>query len=214
MNASHPVAAADGTVLAYLKYPAPGRVKTRLAATVGSAAAADLYRGWIGTVLGRLQPLRPHVALVGAIDGAAPDAFAEWATLVDDWWPQPAGDLGARLDAGFAYAHARGGPVFAVGTDCLELEPDSIREALAALDAADAVFGPTADGGYYLVGTARYIPGFFDSIRWSSEHTLRDHFLRCYEHNWRAELLPILDDIDTWDDWTAYCNRVAREPLP
>ena len=203
-----------GTVLVYLKYPEPGRVKTRLAATIGFDAAAELYRGWIGVVLGRLQSLRPAVTIIGAIDGAGPEAFAAWGALVDGWWQQPGGDLSARLDAGFKFAHAADGPVLAIGTDCLEIEPDAIRDALGLLRGHDAVFGPTGDGGYYLVGTARYLSGFFTAIRWSSPDTLRDHFLRCHESDWRAELLPVRDDIDTWEDWVAYCRRTGAEVAP
>jgi rSAM/selenodomain-associated transferase 1 len=208
------MSAATGTVLVYLKYPEPGRVKTRLAATIGPSKAAELYRGWIGLVLDRLQSLRPSVSIVGAIDGAAPVAFAEWESLVDAWWPQPPGDLGSRLDAGFKHAHTAGRPVLAIGTDCLEITPDLIGEALGTLRHRDAVFGPTGDGGYYLVGTARYLAGFFDNIRWSSPDTLRDHFLRCHASNWRVELLPVLDDIDTWVDWVAYCRRAGVEVDP
>lgn len=204
-----------GTVLVYLKYPEPGRVKTRLAATVGPARAVELYREWIGHVFERLQPLRPAVSVIGAIDGAAPEAFSPWVSFVDGWWQQPAGDLGHRLDAGFKQFHNANAPVLAVGTDCLELDADGIREALTRLLNCDAVFGPTGDGGYYLVGTSRYLPGFFDAIRWSSSDTLRDHLARCRDHNWRTELLPQLDDIDTGADWEAYRARTggrASEP--
>lgn len=201
-----------GTLLVYLKYPEPGRVKTRLAATVGPDIAAELYRGWIGAVLRRLQPLRPSVAIIGAIDGADATAFSPWESLVDGWWQQPAGDLGVRLDAGFRESHRKNAPVLAIGTDCLEIDASLIGQALARLRDFDAVFGPTGDGGYYLVGTSRYLHGFFDTIRWSSPDTLRDHFLRCHDHDWRTDLLPPLDDIDTWADWVAYCNRTGTSP--
>src|SRR5260370_776590 len=36
------------TVLVFVKYPEPGRVKTRLAATISVERAAELYRGWSG----------------------------------------------------------------------------------------------------------------------------------------------------------------------
>jgi rSAM/selenodomain-associated transferase 1 len=201
------VTSRSGTVLVYLKYPEPGCVKTRLAATIGPVRAAGLYRGWIGQVLDRLQPLRPGITIIGAIDGARPEAFADWTAFVDRWWEQPVGDLGARLDAGFRYAHADDRPVLAIGTDCLELEPHLIREAFARLQDRDAVFGPTSDGGYYLVGTARYLTGFFTGIRWSTANTLDDHLRRCQENDWRVELLCTLNDIDTWDDWLAHCQR-------
>jgi len=196
-----------GTVLVFLKYPRPGRVKTRLAAVVGGERAAELYRGWIGLVLRRLQPLRPRVDVVGCHDGGPAELFGEWRHLADDWRAQADGDLGTRLEAAFADAFSDGRPVVAVGTDCLEADADLVAEAFAALRSQDAVFGPAADGGYYLVGAARRLPGFFDGVRWSSADTLRDHLERCRRGGWSAALLPPRHDIDTWDDWQAYLQR-------
>ena len=198
-----------GTVLVFLKYPEPGRVKTRLAAACGADRAAALYREWIGAVLAKLQPVRERSALVGFFDGAPPDRFSRWVPLVDEWVPQPAGDLGARLETGFAAAHRRGGPVVAVGTDCLELDSGLVDEAFALLAVRDAVFGPAADGGYYLVGTACHLAGFFDGIRLSTPHALADHRARCSEWGWSVGLLRELRDIDSWDDWRAHLDRQA-----
>jgi uncharacterized protein len=195
------------TVLVFLKYPEPGKVKTRLAAAVGPDRAAALYRDWIGVILRALQPVRERAVLVGFHDGGPADRFAEWSALADEWWPQPTGDLGARLTAGFADAHARGGPALAVGTDCLEIDAHLLDRALDVLRNHDAVFGPAADGGYYLVGTVRHLPRLFEGVRWSSPHTLSDHLMRCRERGWSVGLLPELADIDTGDDWQAYLAR-------
>ena len=118
------------TLLVFVKYPEPGRVKTRLARTTGPERAAALYRQWISIVLGQFQALRPATRLVGYFDGACHDAFRDWHRLADDWWPQPAGDLGARLSAGVAVALDSGGPALAVGTDCLEINPDLVAQSL------------------------------------------------------------------------------------
>ena len=197
-------------LLVFLKYPAPGTVKTRLAATIGPVRAADMYRGWIGQVLKRLQPIRDHSRLIACFDGAPGEAFAPWSALADDWWPQSAGDLGDRLRAGFAQAHAFGAPVAAVGTDCLELESSLVRTAYEMLRHKDAVFGRAEDGGYYLVGTARELPGFFDGLPWSSPDTLAAHLDRCEACGWTVGLLPALRDIDTWDDWQRYHREGSR----
>ena len=200
-------------LLVFLKYPEAGKVKTRLAEEIGADAAATLYREWIGIVLRNVQAVRPGVRVVGYVDGAAPNAFAPWAALVDEWLPQPSGGLGERLAAGFEWGYSRGGPVLAIGTDCLEIDATHVLAAQALLHrqpqppsprpsppeaggegeiSADAVFGPTIDGGYYLVGTRRHVPGFFASIRWSSQHTLPDHLSHCARLRLRVALLPEL----------------------
>jgi rSAM/selenodomain-associated transferase 1 len=198
------------TILVFAKYPAAGTVKTRLAAAVGPEQAALMYRGWIGEVFDVLQPLRGPSWLVCCFDGAPRESFGEWDHLADDWWPQPAGDLGERLAAGFQRALAGGGPVIAVGTDCLELDPPLIRQAFDVLANRDVVFGPTPDGGYYLVGMSIDARGVFASVRWSCAKTLEDHLGRCHERGWSHGLLPARHDIDTWDDWLAYLERVGR----
>jgi uncharacterized protein len=199
---------ADAPVLlVFLKYPEPGKVKTRLAAEIGAEAAAELYREWIGTVLRGVQPVRPGVHIVGYFDGAPAGLFVEWDESVDLWLEQPAGGLESRLAAGFDWAFRRGRPVLAIGTDCLELDGGHIGTALASLREYDAVFGPTDDGGYYLVGTRRWIPGFFERVRWSTPHTLSDHLARAHHLGARSILLPRLADIDTAADWRAYQQR-------
>jgi rSAM/selenodomain-associated transferase 1 len=197
------------TVLVFLKYPQPGRVKTRLAATIGPDKAAALYRGWVTEVLTALQPLRGQARLVCYFDGASRASFSEWEGLADDWWEQSPGDLGERLEAGFRRGLA-GGSVIAAGTDCLEMEASLVGGAFDLLAAGhEVVFGPTPDGGYYLVGMSAELPGLFAGIRWSGPDTLTDHLGRCRERGWSYALLPPRHDIDTWDDWTAYLQRGA-----
>ncbi len=197
------------TILVFAKYPQPGRVKTRLAATAGPEKAAALYRGWVGEVFRALQPLRGRARLVCYFDGAPRASFSDWEGLADDWWQQPPGDLGERLEAGFRRGLAAGS-VVAVGTDCLEMDAALVGAAFDLLAAGhDVVFGPTPDGGYYLVGTSAERPGLFAGIRWSGPDTLSDHLCRCREQDWSFALLPARHDIDTWGDWVAYLERGA-----
>lgn len=200
------------TLLVFLKYPRAGEVKTRLAASIGPKRAADLYREWISLVLRQLQPLRDRVAVVGYFDGATREAFAPWLSLADEWWAQPAGDLGERLQAGFEAGHARRGPVVAIGTDCLELDASLLRAAFGALEENQAVFGPALDGGYYLVGTARDLPGFFRDIPWSTTSTLTAHLTLCEANGWSVGQLPTRRDIDTGEDWLDYCRSRGTRP--
>jgi rSAM/selenodomain-associated transferase 1 len=202
------------TILVFAKYPEPGRVKTRLAATAGPEKAAALYRRWIGEVFTALQPLRGSARLVCCYDGAPRESFSDWEHLADDWWPQSPGNLGERLATGFLLGLAAGGPVIAVGTDCLELDAGLVGQAFDILEAREVVFGPTPDGGYYLVGMSADRRDLFASVRWSCEETLADHLARCRERGWAHGLLPPRHDIDTWEDWLAYLERTdgTRNP--
>ena len=194
------------TLLVFLKYPVAGKVKTRLAQSIGAERAANLYRQWLGQVLASIQPLRGRMRIVACYDGAPQSSFTPWDSLADEWWPQPEGDLGGRLHVAFDKAHKSGEPVIAIGTDCLELDALAFQQALDLLTVKDVVFGPATDGGYYLVGTARPLPDFFRGIPWSSPETLAAHRALCRDRGWSVGLLPTRRDIDTWEDWLSHCR--------
>ena len=227
------------SLLVFLKYPEPGKVKTRLGAAVGMDRAAQLYRQWVQHVLQQVQAIRNRVRLIAVYDGAPLDAFAPWHHLVDLWWAQNKGHLGNRLTAAFYQAqivlhkvdtllpNSSSGnwqddsseettsasrtpmrtPVCAIGTDCLELDALLLQRGFDLLQHHDVVIGPTYDGGYYLIGTANFIPHLFDNIRWSSPWTLEDQVRQSQTLGYKVVYLPPRADIDTVDDWHAYCRR-------
>ena len=187
-------------------------MKTRLADSIGPQRAAELYRQWIEIVFSRVQPLRGSMRVVACYDGAAREAFDAWHAAADDWWPQPPGDLGNRLDTAFGRWQSGGDQAVAIGTDCLDLEAAHVLSAFDILHDHDAVFGPAEDGGYYLVGLARYLPGFFGGIPWSTPEVLAAHRSLCEQNRWSFDLLPTLADIDTLDDYQQFERRQKGEP--
>src|SRR5215212_5930558 len=142
-------------ILLFLKWPEPGRVKTRLAAALGAQEAAEAYRALVAEVCRRL-PAEPD--LVVMCD--PPERTCEIAVWVRGlvaprsvaFLPQAAGDLGARLMHAFEVAFAQGYDMAAaIGSDCVELTCAHFEEAWRELETADGVIGPTFDGGYYLL---------------------------------------------------------------
>jgi glycosyltransferase A (GT-A) superfamily protein (DUF2064 family) len=117
------------------------------------------------------------------------------------------GAIGARCRSG-----AR--RVLVIGTDCPEVSTALIETAFGRLDRADAVFGPAADGGYYLVGMKRPIRELFEAIPWGTAATLSTTLARARAAALEVALLDERRDIDTAEDWRRWQSaRRNAEPL-
>ena len=112
--------------------------------------------------------------------------------------PQGYGTLGERMER--ALLNFPNQPVAIIGSDIPDISKTHIKKAFAAAGRSDLVFGPSPDGGYWLVGArvGGLARGLFRNIRWSSEHalgdTLRNTGIR------RVELIEELYDIDNAQD--------------
>jgi rSAM/selenodomain-associated transferase 1 len=174
-------------------------VKTRLAKGVGPVAAAKFYRRTTLDLLRRVggDP-RWQTLLALSPDRAVHD---------EGIWPralprvaQGPGDLGARM--GRLMRDLPPGPVVIVGSDIPDISRGHIADAFAMLGNVDAVFGPSEDGGYWLVGLRRRprIAEIFGDVRWSSENALGDTLRNVEAAGLSVARLETLRDIDTADD--------------
>ncbi len=204
-------------ILVFLKFPAPGKVKTRLANAVGPETAAAIYRRLVRDVVKVVCQTRADVRFLYD----PPDQHAEVHAWLEELWPegqqnyglaaQAPGDLGARLEAGFKRAFQEGyEKVAAIGTDCVEIDPHTFVDAWQRLDEADAVFGPTRDGGYYLIGLRQLDRRIFN-VTWSSESTLTESLERCEECRFKTSLMDPKNDIDDNQDWAARKLQILEE---
>lgn len=179
-----------------VKAPIAGAVKTRLARDVGVAEALRFYRASTTATIRRLgADQRWRLVLSVAPDSAA----------MAPVWPadilrigQGSGDLGVRMQR--VFDRMPPGPVIIVGSDIPAIRPTHIASAFAALGRADVVFGPSGDGGYWLVGAKRrpHVPQAFRNVRWSSEHALSDTLGNL--SNYVTRQIDPLDDVDTAED--------------
>lgn len=162
-----------GHLVVFAKAPRLGTVKSRLASEIGAVAAWTFYRRTLVSVLRRLRAGASwHCWLAVTPDRSAgvPGLWpAGWSVIA-----QGTGDLEVRMSR--VMRDLPPGPAVIVGTDIPGLRRGHVKAAFAALGRRDAVFGPAADGGYWLVGLRRRprIPEVFADVRWSSEHALAD----------------------------------------
>ncbi|GJD48067.1 Phosphoenolpyruvate guanylyltransferase [Methylobacterium crusticola] len=160
------------TLVVMVRAPVAGRVKTRLARTIGPVEAVRFARSVTAGLLRRVgRDPRWRTILAVAPDRAAEAGF--WPRWVARR-PQGGGDLGARMQR--LVADGPPGPVVIVGSDIPGIRAADIAAAFRVLGRREAAFGPAEDGGYWLVGARRRPrrPDFFRDVRWSSPHALAD----------------------------------------
>ena len=216
-------------LMIFLKEPIPGKVKTRLASTVGSEEAARYYKALVEVLLRQLQGLENcRIRFCYAPDDAddairfwllpqmnasrgetehvylAPTALGEKYRQEIDFRPQGNGDLGDRMKRAFAEGFTDGYEEIAViGTDCPECGARWINAGFSrmAKETSHGMIGPSTDGGYYLLGLKTPCPQLFDHIAWSESSVLEDTLASAKDAGLHLEQLPALTDIDQEDDW-------------
>lgn len=160
-------------LLVFVKYPEPGKVKTRLTPLLTSQQAADLYQAMMLDSLEAYQSLdivvRPQIEPPSRREDFV--KLFPWPLDLDDQSP---GDLGARMAAAFKAAFDAGAEkAVVIGTDHPSLPLNRIQKAFGALgDPKKIVAGPADDGGYYLLGMSRPHQALFEGIPWSGPEVL------------------------------------------
>jgi rSAM/selenodomain-associated transferase 1 len=190
-------------LIVFLKVPKPGYVKTRLAATLGPDKACEIYCELVEGLLERIRSFQ-NVELRIAPD----DGIVECVSWLQPHWTirsQGAGDLGARMSRAFEEAFLSGwGRVLAIGSDCPYVGIEQIQDGRDRLNQDSVVLGPARDGGYWMIGTRRYLPSLFDGIEWSTEKVLAQTKERVEAGGESVSLLETLEDIDDLDAWNRF----------
>ena len=183
------------------KTPLPGRVKTRLAASIGAAKALQLYQAMLVSVLDQLGALSaPLFVYWDAHNHAHPFPTPLIHTPVLHLW-QGWGDLGQRIQRVFASLFSQGfHSVVLVGADYPLLCPALLYQCRSRLAVNDVVLGPAVDGGYYLIGMRQYWPALFDDIPWSTDAVLTRTLTQAGQLRCSVHLLPPGQDVDEWSD--------------
>ena len=190
-------------LLIFARLPELGQVKTRLAHTIGAAAALAVYHELLDRTRAAAAGFGGQKTVWLAQPTAAPltseSVAAHWPDYA--WQPQPPGDLGGKMQAAFAQTFAAGAAAAVIiGTDCPGLRSEHLNQAFELLTTHDVVVGPAVDGGYYLLGMKALHESFFLNKAWSTSSVLADTLADAARLHLRVARLPTLHDVDTAAD--------------
>jgi uncharacterized protein len=186
-------------LMLFVKNPVLGKVKARLAVSIGAEMALEIYQRLLFytakiTASVSVPKLVFYSDFIPESDNSFPDSYFQ-KTL------QKGENLGERMKNAFASTFAEGfEPVIIIGSDCPQITPDILLKAFESLAQNDAVIGPATDGGYYLLGMKRLIPEVFEHKSWSTDTVLPDTLADLDKLRLTYTLLPTLSDIDEEKD--------------
>jgi rSAM/selenodomain-associated transferase 1 len=203
----------DNALLIMAKCPTPGRTKTRLAPALSPQQAATLYECFLRDTIDLVRQVpnvRPVVAYL------PPGEQAYFAELAPDfeYYQQEGPDLGARLDNGLTHYLSLGyRQVAAVNSDGPTLPLAYLIAAFEELGReADAVLGPSDDGGYYLIGLKRPAPRLLRGVRMSTPRVTIDTLALAAEEDLHVALLPSWYDVDDAQSLARLQAELATAP--
>ncbi len=197
-------------LIIFIKNPILGKVKTRLASTLGDQEALRIYK-----------LLLQHTRTISmSIDVKRALYYSDSIDETDNWEQfyfskklQPQGALGQRMAVAFQKQLKLHDKAVIIGSDCANLSPEIIQEALNKLDQHDFVIGPTFDGGYYLLGMKHYHSSLFENIEWSTEKVLPQTLEKIASLEKSYYLLPKLSDIDYEKDWLEFGKHLDNQAV-
>ncbi|MDT8410845.1 MAG: TIGR04282 family arsenosugar biosynthesis glycosyltransferase [Vicingaceae bacterium] len=171
-----------------------GKVKTRLAQTIGNENAFLIYKELVKITEKATQQLQNCTIQIYFSDEIEETQWDNCKKFI-----QQGNDLGEKMQHAFQQGFTSGyEKIVLIGSDLPAISASIIQQGFDALNSNDIVFGPAEDGGYYLVGMNKLHPTIFQNKPWSNEELLSVTLKEL--SGYKLQLLPFLNDIDVYED--------------
>ena len=192
----------SNALLVFVRTPRPGKVKTRLARSLGNEKAAEFYRLCTDATLKEIGQLSRDVErYISFAEPINKYEIRRLAALGFKVTVQEGESLGQRLRNAFgSVLQNRALKVVIVASDVPDLSARIMTEAISSLDNSDVVIGPCYDGGYYLIGMKELHEELFHGISWGTECVYQQTLDAAKKKGLIVSQLPLLIDIDTEAD--------------
>ena len=188
----------------FAKPPVAGMVKTRLITDLGKTTATNIYRYCLHYTLNLVRQSGLEYQLWLSEDSTDP--------VFDgvDYRLQQGSDLGLRmLQAIDSQLQQQGGDiakVILIGSDCLDITIDHLRQAIEALNHSDIVLQPALDGGYALIACRKIDARLFSDVIWGCDRVFEQTLKNAKDLDYRVTILETVRDIDTLQDVNHYAE--------
>lgn len=197
-------------LIVFVKNIILGKVKTRLAKTIGDEGAFQIYSELVGITERETQKVNAtrHIYFSDVI------IPSKWEQ--DAKFTQEGVDLGERMKHAFLHGFEQGYEhIIVIGSDLPNISKEIIEAGFDQLKINEIVFGPAEDGGYYLLGMSEMNSSIFENKPWSQSNLLEVTLEEISEQEKTVGILETMNDIDTFEDLVNsdfyQTNSVAQE---
>jgi uncharacterized protein len=193
----------DSCLILFVKYPERGKVKSRLAVYLTDDLAAGLYENFVRDIITTLEKCSFSFRIYFYPPGKEEKIKKLWGENYQ-YAAQSGADLGERMKNAILAEFATGFKLVSlIGSDCPDLSPDIIEESFRARENhSGSVIGPSADGGYYLIGFRQdaFCPDIFSGMKWSNSSVFEKTMNILQSKKCQPAVLPQWRDVDTKED--------------
>jgi rSAM/selenodomain-associated transferase 1 len=206
-------------VILFARLPEKGKVKTRLAKTLGDNFAVKFYNICAQHAFGECRKTASGDTAIYIFypDIINEESIKNWAGKDFRAFPQSGENIGIRMLNAFKTVFAEGiERAVLIGTDIPDISSTIIFNALTSLEKSEVVIGPAKDGGYYLIGMKKTIGLLFEEIEWETGKVFENTLSRIIINNIKSEIISGLYDIDTEEDlkeWMSVGNELSNNPV-
>ncbi len=185
----------ESLIIVFVKNATLGKVKTRLAKTIGNKNALYIYKTLVKITENATNnsPIDKHIYFSETIDETL------WKNTPK--YTQKGINLGERMKNAFqkgfhdGYKH-----IVLIGTDLPDITTSHLQQSFNHLKNNTVVLGPAQDGGYYLIGLSKMITFIFNNKPWSKPNLLENTINELKDKKIAFTTLNTLNDIDTFQD--------------
>lgn len=198
LNENNSIVEDKNLLLIFVKNPEKGTVKIRLAKTVGHEKVLHTYLKLLDYTIKVAEKVeaKKQIWYSSFVDNSDGLGGPEYEKKV-----QHGDNLGIRMLAAFKQGFNDGfKKILIIGSDCPGISAEIIENEYDCLNQQDVVIGPSEDGGYYLIGSKKFIPEIFKKIPWSTENVYPETIRVLQNKSLSYSLLTFLNDIDTEED--------------
>lgn len=187
----------DAALIVFQKKAEKGKVKTRLALTIGDQKALEVYQYLLAHTHQQVALLQIPVFVYFEKEADPYFLPKESYTVAT----QSKGDLGQKMKVALKEVFSKNyQKALVIGSDCPEITAAVVEDAIMLLTSHDVVIGPAMDGGYYLIGMKQLHIDMFEDKSWSTSGVLAETLSTAEDLGLKVGLLRELNDVDVYED--------------